>query len=440
MSLPRVSLHRQIALLSLPLVLSNISTPLLGLVDTAILGHLDDPQLLAACALGSTMVTMIAWAFGFLRMGASGQTAQAFGAVDHHGLRKLLWQSCFIALSFALVILLIQSHLADILFYFASEQQQVKPLAREYFLIRIWAVPATFINYALLGWFLGVQRARAPLIIMLVINCLNMLLDYVLVWQLGYGVAGAAWASLVAEYAGLIVAAGLVHRQLARLNYHALSYGSFGLAALKPLLNVNANIFLRTLALELVFFIFASQGSHYGVATLAANAVLLNFLLLISNGLDAVAHAAEALAGAAKGKQSLSLFDRIIKATGIWTLACSLVFAAVFWGFGRHIIAMLTDLAEVRQLAGVYLPYVMALPLLAGASYWLDGVFIAVSRSRDMRNIMLLASLAGFVPLWWLLTPWLNHGLWIAFISFMALRSALMAWRFVGLRRKQMLM
>jgi multidrug resistance protein, MATE family len=419
-------IHRKILHLALPIMLSNITTPLLGLVDTAILGHLDSPSILAGVALGSMVVTMIGWTFGFLRMGTSGKVAQAFGANDQESLIKLLIQSSIIAVCLSALLLLCRSQISEAAFYFTQSQDAIKPIASDYFSIRIWALPATLLNSVLLGWFLGVQYAKAPLILLVSINLINILLDFILIVGLDMGAQGAAWASLVSEYTGLMVGIFLLYNNIDRY-IEKLRVPIKPLQGLKQLLGINSDIFIRTVSLQLVFYIFTIQGAQFGAIVFAANAVLMNFLLVISNALDGVAHATEALVGEAIGKRALKQFQQVVRATFHWTAIFAIILTLVFYLFGSHIIYLLTDIEAVRHEADTFLVYMALLPIIGTWSYWLDGLFIGANQSKLMRNTMLAATTLCFLPLWWWLLPLHNHGLWIAFLGFMLARGLLMS-------------
>jgi multidrug resistance protein, MATE family len=419
-------MHRKILHIALPMMLSNITTPLLGLVDTAILGHLESPNILAGVALGSMVITMIGWTFGFLRMGTSGKVAQAFGGNDQTSILKLLIQSSFIALCLSTMLILFRAQISDVAFYFTQSQQTIKPIANDYFAIRVWALPATFLNAVLLGWFLGVQYAKAPLILLVSINLANIFLDFILIIGLDMGALGAAWASLISEYLGLLLGIALLHKIIYRF-VTILKLPKQPFQGLKGLININSDILIRTLSLQLVFYIFTIQGTQFGAVVFAANAVLMNFLLVVSNALDGVAHATEALVGEALGKKSRQQFNRVINATFYWTAIFSLCLTIVFYLFGSQIIELLTDIEPIRKQADSFLVYIILLPIIGTWSYWLDGLFIGANQSKLMRNTMLAAAVLCFLPLWWSLQPWHNHGLWVAFLGFMFARAILMA-------------
>lgn len=414
--------HQRVWALAAPMILSNISVPLVALVDSTVIGHLPHAHQLGAVAVGSTLYTFLAWAMGFLRMGTTGFAAQAAGRNDGAALRQILLQGLLLSMLLAFVLAVIAlpfSHLALAMMQPSADLHQ---LTLDFFHVRLFGLPAALASYALVGWFLGLQNARAPLAILLATNLSNIALNLWFVLGLDWGVVGAARASVLAEWLGVLVGLALTRRGL-------LAYpGQVCRAALKrwanwqPLLTVNRDIFIRSLALQSVFFLITVQGARLGDATVAANALLLNGLLLTAHALDGLAHAVEALCGHAIGAHDRPALRRALTVAGGWSLICSVVFALVFLLAGRGFIAMQTDIVEVREIAFVYLPYLAVLPLVAVWSYLLDGLFIGATRAREMRNTMLLSVLL-VAPVAWLAQSLGNNALWLTFMLFMMLRS-----------------
>lgn len=427
--------YRAVWRIAAPLILSNLSVPLLGLVDTAVLGHLDAARYLGAVALASLVFSFLYWGFGFLRMGTTGLTAQAHGADDRIEMRATLGRALLLAALIGVALIALQRPLGALAFSLLGGGAEVEALAREYYRVRIWSAPATLANYALLGWFLGMQNARNPLYVVLATNLVNIALDLLFVLGLGWKVQGVALASVIAEYAGfawgLVFLAGELHRYPGAWSRRALT----DLGRLRTLLRVNRHIFVRTLALIFGFAFFTAQGAAIGELVLAANAVLLNFQTFMAYALDAFAHAAEALTGRAVGRGDREGFAAAVRAAGLWSLALALVFAAVYALAGPLIVAILTDLPAVRDAAGHYLAWVAIAPLVSVWGYLFDGVFIGTTRSREMRDTMLV-SLAVYLGVWYLARPLGNHGLWLALMSFMAARGLSMAWVYRRLRRE----
>ncbi|MCM2331786.1 MAG: MATE family efflux transporter [Pseudomonas sagittaria] len=423
--------QRQVWALAGPMILSNLSVPLVSLVDSAVVGHLPHAHQLGAVAVGGSLYSLLVWTFGFLRMGTTGFAAQACGRGDGAALRGLLAQGLLLAGGLALLCSLLVVPLLPVLLALMQPGAELDALARDYLHIRLFGLPAALASYALIGWLLGTQNARAPLLMLLTANLLNVALDLWFVLGLDWGVAGAAWASVLAEWSGALLGLVLARRRIGEYAGCAHWPALRRWASWRPLLAVNRDIFLRTLALQSVFLLITVQGTRLGDATVAANALLLNGLLLTAHALDGLAHALEALCGHALGARDRLALRRSLWVAGIWSLLASLGFAALFLFAGQWFINLQTDIAAVRTIAHAHLAYLAVLPLLAVWSYLLDGLFIGATRAREMRDAMLLAFALG-LPLAWWLQGLGNAGLWLAFLAFMALRSLILAasaWR-----------
>lgn len=414
--------RRKVWALAAPMILSNLSVPLVALVDSAVVGHLPHAHQLAAVAVGGSLYTLLIWAVGFLRMGTTGFSAQAAGRGDGSALRQVLLQGLLLGGGLALLLIGLALPLSNAALGLMQPSANLDALARDYLHIRLFGLPAALATYALIGWLLGTQNARGPLAILLTTNLLNVALDLLFVLGLHWGVAGAAWASVIAEWSGALLGLYLARRALrgysGRLDWAALGRW----LNWRPLLAVNRDIFIRTLALQAVFFLITVQGTRLGDATVAANALLLNGLLLTAHALDGLAHAVEALCGHALGARDRNALRRSLIVAGGWSLLASLGFALFFLLGGQWFISLQTNIAVVRDQAIDYLPYLALLPLIAVWSYLLDGLFIGATRAREMRDAMLLALLLA-LPLAWALQPLGNHGLWLAFLAVMGLRS-----------------
>lgn len=428
--------HRQVWGLATPMILSNISVPLVGLVDTAVVGHLDGAHYLGGVAVGATLITFILWAAGFLRMGTTGFAAQACGAGDGNRLRLVLLQALWLALLLALAVWLVREPLLRAALHFIDSSEALLEQARIYFDIRLLSLPAALGNFVLVGWFIGAQRGRAPLLLLLTVNLTNILLDVIFVVVLGWGVAGAAWATVVGDYAGLLLGLWLLRPVLARYPGVMAWADALRLRGAAPLLRVNRDILIRTLALELVFYLLVLQGARMGDSVVAANAVLLNFLMITSHGLDGLAHAVEALGGHALGQRNRQALKRVLVVSTFWSLVVGAGFVLAFNLVGGWIISLLTSVESIREVASAYLPWMAWMPLVAVWSYLLDGLFIGATRARAMRNTMLVAVLFIYVPAAWLLLDAGNHGLWLGFYLFMLARGALLGGWFVWLWRR----
>ncbi|QZI70087.1 MATE family efflux transporter [Pseudomonas protegens] len=418
--------HRRVWALAAPMILSNISVPLVALVDSTVIGHLPHAHQLGAVAVGASLYTFLAWAMGFLRMGATGFAAQAAGRGDGAALRQILLQGLLLALGLALLLGAIGVPLSGAALHLMQPSAGLDQMTRAFFHTRLLGLPAALASFALVGWFLGTQNARAPLAILLSTNLVNIALNLWFVLGLDWGVVGSARASVIAEWTGALIGLAMTRPALraypGRIVWAALRRWQ----SWRPLLAVNRDIFIRSLALQSVFFLITVQGARLGDATVAANALLLNGLLLTAHALDGLAHAVEALCGHAIGAHDRQALRRSLVVAGGWSLLASLGFALMFLLGGHLFIEMQTNIPEVRQTAFSYLPYLAVLPLIAVWSYLLDGLFIGATRAREMRNGMLLTVLL-LLPFAWGLHGFGNHGLWLTFLLFMLLRSLTLA-------------
>ena len=417
--------HQKVWQLAWPMIISNLSTPLLGLVDTAILGHLDDAKFLAAVALGAALVTFILWSFGFLRMGTTSLVARAVGAGDQDRVHQTLWRSVEIALLLSVILYGLQWWLLPSLLAMVADPTTVRDLAQNYCQIRMLAAPATLFNYVLVGWFVGCQNTRIPLLLMLVLNSANIVFDVVLVWWLDLGSDGAAWASVAAEY--LSAAVGLT--VLARWGVFSatkVAQPPRRWQQLTELFAVNGHLFVRTAALLSVTLFFTVQGNTLGATVVAANAILLQLVGIISYGLDGYAHAAEALVGRATGAANRGLFIKAFKYTALWSGFTALAMSALLYLLGGNTVLWFTDIAEVANMAQQHYVWLVVFPLASAPAYHLDGVFLGWGRADAMQITMLMSALLVFFPLWWALSDWGNMGLWAAFTAFNASRGVLL--------------
>lgn len=425
-----LSLNRRIWMLAWPLLLSNLTAPLLSLVDTAVVGHLDSPRYLAAVAMGGNYFMFLYFSFNFLRMGTTGFTAQARGGTQSTLI--VICRALLLAAVLGVLLIAINPWLRDLGLWLLGGSDEVQALAAQYINIRILGAPAALANFALIGFAIGVQRTRVPFKMTLLMHSSNAVLSYSLVYIWHFDVAGVAAASALADYLGLAAALYWLRSEFnPAARRQVLELGLLRLQPMLQLVAVNRDLFIRSLALLSVFFFFTAQGARFGDSVLAANAVLITFLLILSNLLDGFANAAEALVGEAVGAKDEPELKRSVRATGLWSAYIAL---AAFGGFtllGAPLINLLTDINSVRETALEYLPWMLALPFTASLGFWLDGVFVGATRATDMRNCMLVAVTMFFV-LWWLCQPLGNHGLWLAMNGLMLTRGLLMAlvwWR-----------
>jgi MATE family multidrug resistance protein len=409
-------------------MVSNVSTPLIGVVDTAVVGQIPDPAYIGAVAVGALVFTFIFWAFGFLRMGTSGLTAQALGAQDVDEVGANLGRALLIAVAIGLALIMLQWPIRETAFLLLSGSTQVEELARSYFDIRIWAAPATLANYALLGWFIGLGRTDIGLVLQLVLNIINIVLDALFVLGFGWDVRGVALGTLCAECIAASVGFVIAWRHLRRID------GSLSVASLvaperlRRTLVVSGDIMLRSLALIFVFVWFVAQGVRQGDVILAANAVLIHFTSVAAFFLDGLAFAAEALVGRALGARQRAGLIAAARLTTVWASGTALLMAGAIAVGGTYFIDAMTVDAATRAAARVYLPWAAASPLLGVWAFQLDGIFIGATRTAEMRNAMLI-TVVIYLLSWWFLKPFGNHGLWGAlYVHYLARIGTLLAY------------
>jgi MATE family multidrug resistance protein len=419
---------RDVWRIAAPMILSNVSVPLLGMVDTGVTGHLNDSDYLAAVAVGAALFGFIFIGFNFLRMGTTGIAAQALGRRDYDGLRSALGQSVIAALVIAITLIGLQQPIGSIGLTLLGPGPNVMAQAEDYFFIRIWGAPATLVNYVLIGWFIGLQNARIPLLIVVATNAVNIILDLLFVVVFDMKVAGVAGASVIGESSGMALGLFFVFRELKAHEGHWQIESLTSIRDYAAFFSINANLFIRTMALVSTITFVTAQGARLGGTVLAANAVLMNLQHLLSFVLDGIAHAAEALVGKAIGEKSRSAVLLSVTVTLKWSLGLALVFCAGFAVGGPGLIRLLTDLPDIRETALDYLPWLILSPIVSVWSFLYDGVFVGATRAREMRNIMVGSALLAFLPAWYVLRPLGNHGLWFAFMLFMAARGIGMHW------------
>ena len=407
------------------MILSNISVPLLGAVDTAVMGHLETPLYLGAVAIGSIIFNFLFMGLYFLRMGTTGLAAQAYGARDENQMRGVLARAAMLALALACLLLALQRPLGQLALTLIAPDPAVIEHSKIYYAIRIWSAPAALVNYALIGWFIGLQDARGALWIMLTINLTNIALDLLFVVGLGMKVAGVALATVFAEYSGLVLASMLAARKLRPFAAPLDRSAILQLEGFVRLLKLNGNIFIRSMALMFAFGFFTAQSARFGPVVLAANAVLMNFQHIMAYALDGFAHAAEALVGKAVGQRDEAGFRTAVRVALQWSLWVAGGFCALYLLGGKPLVRLLTDLPEVREAAFAFLPWLIVTPLVSVWSFLYDGVYVGATRAREMRDTMML-SLGIYLIAWHLLRDLGNHGLWLAFLIFMAARGLTM--------------
>ena len=418
--------YRQVWRLAWPVILSGLSVPLLGAVDTAVMGHLPDPAFIGAVAVGAMVFSFLYWGFGFLRMGTTGFAAQALGADDRLGVRDTFIRAAILALLIAAILIALRRPAIWIALGLVDAAPLVESLTRTYFDIRIWGAPATLANYAVLGWLLGMQRPRFALLIQVAMNGLNIGLDLILVIGLQMDVAGVALATVVAEYFGAAVGLTIVLSIWPRAVVGARLWDWRRIADRQQLaasFRVNGNIFVRTLCLIFALASFTAKGAALGTTALAVNAVLMIFQQFLAYGLDGFAHATEALVGRAMGAGDRQAFREAIRASTVLAVGVAGGYTVAYMALGGPIIALLTDLDEIREAAHPHLVWLYLSPLISVWSYQLDGIFIGATQTREMRNGMII-SLVVFLAMMAVLPGILGiTGMWISLLAFMATRA-----------------
>lgn len=428
--------HRDVLDVAAPMILANVSVPLVGIADSAAVGHLDDPVSLAGVAVGATVFSVLFTALNFLRMGTTGLAAQAHGARDETAGGDTLRQGLVVALALAALLLLAAGPLESLALALIAPGPAVGAEASHYILVRLWGAPATLSLFVLTGWFIGRGDARSPLAIVLTVNLVNIALDFVLVWGIGMRAEGVAAATATSEYLGLALGLVLAWRRLGR----RLWRGDGRRPDYRRYLALNFPLFVRTTALMLSFAFLTAMGARFGPAVLAANALLLNFLYFASYALDGFANAAESLVGRAFGARDPVLLRQAIRLSAQWTLGVAVLLSVTFAAGGWLAIDLMTSQQSLRELARIYLPWLVLGPLVGCWAYLFDGVFVGATLTRQMRDTMLFAALVVYLPAWWLLRPLGNHGLWLAFLCFLGARGAAQWWVLRSLRRSGQLL
>ncbi|WP_162063562.1 MATE family efflux transporter DinF [Vibrio taketomensis] len=426
------AMHRQVLLLAIPMVLSNITVPLLGLVDAAVIGHLEHAWYLGGVALGSMVISVTFWLLGFLRMSTTGLAAQACGGSERHQLGLVFVQGLLMAVAFSAIILLIYPWLSEFIFGFSDASVQVKHYAAQYFEVRIWSAPAALANFVLLGWLLGTQNAKAPMWMVIITNVTNIVLDVLFVIGLGWKVEGAALASVIADYSGCGFGfACVLHTWRKQHLPPVLGLLKVSGDGVMRFVKLNRDIFLRSLCLQASFTFMTFQGASFGDQIVAANAVLMSFLMLISYGMDGFAYAMEAMVGKAIGAKDRQQLSQSLIGTFFWSLVICSGLTLVFAFAGSQLINLITDIEIVHDTALVYLPWLVAMPLVSMWCFLLDGIFIGATKGKDMRNGMFIAT-SCFFATFYLFASWQNHALWLAMLTFMLMRGVTLGVMFIS--------
>lgn len=430
-------MNKEILKLAIPNIISNISVPLLSTVDTALMGRLSETHI-GAVGVGAMIFNFVYWNFGFLRMGTTGITAQAFGKQSKPDMAITLGRALVVVLGLSSLLLVLQVPFGQLSFRLMNVNAEQAALVDTYFYIRIWAAPATLGLYAFMGWFFGLQNAVYPLILTVGINVINIVLSYVMVHYWGWGVAGVAYGTLIAQYFGLFLALGLFFYKYGDYVKEIKTKALLQWQALKKFLSINFDIFLRTLCLTFAFGFFYSQSAKQGELVLAANVILLQYMNWMAYGVDGFAFATESLVGKYAGARKGPETNKAIRLAFVWGMALAAGFSLLYTFAGEPLLHVFTTEAKVIEAAQPYLFWMMIFPILSTPCYIWDGVFIGLTASKAMRNCMILAILIFLSTYFYYGQHHGNHGLWLTLLLFMVARGAIQQgaylWRGLKLR------
>ena len=411
--------------IALPSIISNITVPLLGMIDVAIVGHMGSAVYIGAVAVGSMIFNLVYWLFGFLRMGSSGLTAQALGRRDLPEVGRLLLRSMAIALGIAFVLLVLQVPLRVMMFWLIGPTADVQPSATTYFYIVVWGAPASLGLFSLSGWYIGMQNTRIPMLISITQNVINILVSLLLVYGFGMKIEGVALGTVIAQYAGFLMAVGLFFRYYGRLRCYLVLQGSFVRSAMSRFFHVNRDIFLRTLCLVLVNLFFTSAGARHGAVILSVNTVMMQLYLFFSYFMDGFAYAGEALGGRYYGAGNKLVFRETVRHLFGWAVLMTVFFTLLYVVGGQAIVGILTDEPQVLATSYDYLWWVWLIPTAGAAAFIWDGLFIGMTATRGMLVSSLVSALLFFAVYGLTAGILKNHGLWLAMVVYLLMRGGI---------------
>ncbi len=414
---------RQILRLAIPSIVSNITVPLLGLVDVAIMGHMGSAAYIGAISVGAMIFNILYWIFGFLRMGTSGLTSQALGRRDLTEVTLLLKRSVMVGWMVAAAIIIIQVPIRQLAFAIIAPEERIRELATIYFGICVWGAPAMLTLYALTGWFIGMQNTRLPMVISITQNVVNIAASIFFVFGLGMKVKGVAWGTVVAQYAGMALAVTLLVIHYAKLRKYAKGGKMMDVLRMLDFFKINSDIFLRTLCLVAVNLYFLAAGARQGTIILAVNTLLTQLYILFSYFLDGFAFAGEALCGKYYGAENKEAFRLTVRRVFMWGIAVAVVFTILYAAGGQQFLGVLTDEEMVVSAAVPYFPWAMAVPLAGVAAFVWDGVFIGITATKGMLLSSAVATLVFFGIYVSSVAAWGNHALWLAFVVYLMVRG-----------------
>jgi MATE family multidrug resistance protein len=418
--------------IALPIVLSNATVPILGVVDTGVVGQLGEAAPIGAVGIGAIVLSAVYWIFGFLRMGTTGLTSQAIGAEDRDEVDALLSRALLIGFSAGAAMIVLQVLIFRSAFWVSPASAEVEALARDYMQIRIWSAPATIALYGITGWLIAQERTKAVLVLQVAMNGGNIVLSYWLGLELGWGVAGVAWATFIAEWGGLALGLWFCRGVFGRTAWLSTAR-VFDAVRLRHMAAVNSDILIRSVLLQAIFVSFLFFGADFGDVQLAANQILLQFLHVTAYALDGFAFAAEAMVGNALGARARATLRRSALLASLWGGIVCAALAVCFALFGAAAIDTMTTAPEVQEAARTYLPYMVAAPIVGIGAWMLDGIFIGATRTADMRNMMILSAIVYFVTVIPLMAAFGNHGLWLGLLLNFIMRGVTLGWKYPAL-------
>ena len=419
--------NREILQIALPSIVSNITVPLLGLIDATIVGHLGAASYIGAIAVGGMLFNIIYWIFGFLRMGTSGMTSQAYGQKDEAETMRILARSVGVGMLIALALIILQYPIERIAFTLMKATPEVERLASLYFRICIWGAPAVLGLYSISGWCIGMQNSRFPMYVAITQNIVNILASLVLVYGFGMKIEGVAIGTLIAQYSGLLMAIGLWSSHFKRLLPYVQLHTLLAKGAIRRFFQVNRDIFFRTLCLVAVTMYFTSAGAAQGEVVLAVNTLLMHFFTFFSYVMDGFAYAGEALVGKYLGANDRPALRQMVHQLFIWGIGLSVVFTLVYGIGGKEFLGLITNEQSVIAASSAYFYWVLAIPLAGFAAFLYDGIFIGATATRWMLRAMFIASVVFFLIYYGCRGVMGNHALWLAFITYLALRGIVQA-------------
>ncbi len=423
-------MNKKILKLSIPNIISNITIPLLGMADLAIAGRLGDFSYIGAIGIGVAIFNLIYWNFGFLRMGTSGFTAQAYGARNLDECANILSRALIVACAIAVVILLFKAPLKDVALYVLNSKGDSAALAADYFDIRVWAAPATLSMYAFKGWFIGMQNSKTPMMIAIMMNVSNIATSYIFAIPMGMGVKGIALGTLISQYIGVVISLIVINARYLKIFKNISVKASVSLPEMKKFFKVNRDIFLRTVCLSAVFTFFTSASSVMGDDVLAVNTLLMQLFILFSYFMDGFAYAAEALVGRYTGAKNTKMLIKSVRSLILWGVYLAIPFTLAYLFMLNPILSIFTDSTEVFEASLQFRWWITAVPLASFLAFLYDGIMVGASQSAAMRNAMFVSTAVFFIIYYSTISIIENNALWLSFILYLLLRGVIQAFLF----------